>query len=368
MALNQNFNQNLLTSLTNLAGGNEVLRRGFESGLDISGLGGPNVSPEDGFFGFNSLGRLGDTLNIDQADLLTRARERDPGRASEEQRGLDILAGLGDRVGPTLPTQLGFDRLVPRTEGPVNLEGSLQTAIDTASGRLGGLSSPEMTALREQGADQINRQLQTNLMGLNISNAGRGLQGAAGMAPALDFSRGALDARRGLERDLLLANVAERRSALQDLGNLGQIAGQQRLQAQGMQDANILNLLRSGQAQEQAEFGRQQQFGSTLSDAATRQRGLEEEIRAGRLGTFANTFNQVNQDLLGRQVFNLGQLEKEKAGQLGLLFGIPGLASQEQARKDALDLANRQLDISESFEVTAPPSFTFEIGGGGSDF
>lgn len=305
------LNPELLTSLRNLAGENEALRKGLESGLDLSGLGGPNASPSSGFFGFGSLGRVGDTLNVDQSQMLQEARKVTPQVSPEAQQGLTDLA--------------------IRSREQRNIDPGYLHAQTVAAQRLGGLTAPEMTALREQGQAEINRQLQTNMRNLGLQNAAQGLRGGAAMAPAVDFSRGALDARRNLERDLLLANVAERRNALQDFTNVSQGINAADLANAQQRDQNILSLIGAGQQQQ----------------------NLNEAQRQNRLTNYSNVFNQINQDLLGRNVFNLGQLEKEKAGQLGLLFGTAGLSSQEQARKESLDLANKQLDILQNQEIPA---------------
>lgn len=269
------YNSFLQSDLQNLLKEDKTLSAAIQPALGISGLGSPVTGAEGGFFGFNSLGRVDANLSPDVADLLISARKAN----SATQQGLN----------------LGNDQ-------------ALQEALAQRKAGLEGLTAPELQAAREQGLTGIDRQLQTALRGARASSLGSNVEGAVNAIPIQNIAREAIQGRQGLERDLLLANVAERNKRLGEYENLA----------------------------------------NTISQNQANRSTLAANLRNQSLNTLSNITQGARQDVLNRELFNLNQLAKEKAGQLGLLFGTLGLASQNEAQKNAFDLAKQQLEIARS--------------------
>lgn len=316
------FNPGLTSAIEQLAGGDANLKNSFLAGLGISGLGSPTVDASQGFFPFGSLGRVTDTLQPDQAELLNRFKGESfigGQRSGETQAGLDFLFNLRDTAGQTDPV--------------------LQEILDLRRGGLEGLTGQELQGFREQGAEEINRQLQTGLRGLSIGAAGRGVRGGAAGIGSRDLVRQSVDARGDLERDLFLANVAERNRRLNEFQGLASQIDNNRFGRQ----------FEAGTAAQQALFGTEQ---------------AETSDRLNRLNQFANLQEGIRNSLLQRQIFNINQLGREKAGQLGVLFGAGGFGAQQGAQQQAFDLAGEQLDILKS-QPAPVTNITFPNLGGG---
>lgn len=178
----------------------------------------------------------------------------------------------------------------------------MAAAISRAERGLGGLTAVENEALREQGFEGIARNFQQGQRALaRLGNR----PGAEGQQAALlrDIARDTGQARRGLERDILLQNIAiqdQRRNALANL-----IAGT-----------------------EQQEFARGQSSLQQLQGLTTQAQLAEEQ----------------------RQKFNLQQQANLLAGQQGLFFGGMGLF---EGKKNALANQRAQEEAQALAEANA---------------
>lgn len=313
-------------------------RGALQSGLGFSGLGAPSlgVAPAAGFFPFGSLGRVDDTFTPDLAGLLTRAQTEVPtfnvGALEGARAGFE--SGLQRALSPVAPVETGYierDILNRRVSG------------------LGGFSPAEMTALRDQQLQGIRAEAQDATRRANAANIASGRRGAVEMALSANIANQAAAARGNVERDLFLANIAEKQRRL---GELQDFAGGLQQRKFGQQQAAATSLANFGLARESARQ-------SALNNA------------------FANTFATRN-DLFNRQAFNLAQLGREKSGQLGVLFGFGELGTAEEARQQAAALGREQLasaeriaDISGRYGVQAAAvgdtdvTNTYNFGGGG---
>ena len=181
---------------------------------------------------------------------------------------------------------------------------------------LGGLSAPENQALREQATQGLNRRTQTALRALRGQQGATGITGGTALAQQADILRGQQQAQAGLERDLLLENVAQRQRALDAL-----------------------------EATQQGQF----------------QQGLTGQRQA------LQDFLAAQQAETGIQQFNIGQEGREAFGRLGTELGFGGLEAglagagvQGALAERGQDLAARQLA---ALQALGPVAEAGEPGG-----
>lgn len=103
-------------------------------------------------------------------------------------------------------------------------------------GRLGGLSSGEGAAMREQAFGGLNRQRQEGIRALRGLQGSQGVRGPAAVAQQQDVFNRAADRGSDLEQQLLLRNIDIQRQASADFGNELQ---RQQSQGLGIEQFNI---------------------------------------------------------------------------------------------------------------------------------
>lgn len=274
----------------NLAQGDPNILGGLQAGAGFADL----------FFSENALGRVRDTATQQQIDddaLLAREFRGAGDRSQEAQQSLALLrANALNAGGRTSDTQ----RLIERRRAGLE-----------------GLTSPELQAFRERGFEGLGSGLQTALRNTGQSAAARGVQGgAAGIPnnPALQaFTRG----NQALERDLLLANVAERNQRLQ-----------------GLQDLIFQT--------EQSEFERSQTARQALESSLLNREDFEAANKAQSLDRLLNFRQQQRNDLLNRRLVNLDLSERERAGRIGSVLGGAQFGAATSGRQDALEAVRLQ--------------------------
>lgn len=79
---------------------------------------------------------------------------------------------------------------------------------------LEGLSAEENQALRERAGKGIERGTQTALRQLRGIQGARGVRGGSAVARQTGVLRAGIEAKAGVERDLFIANIAQKRQAL----------------------------------------------------------------------------------------------------------------------------------------------------------
>ena len=213
-----------------------------------------------------------------------------PKMSNQLAKGAAVGQELVDRFLPDISALGTLDASrAPETQNLINQQSAFATqaaqrspemaaAITRAEQGLGGLNAAENDALRAQAFQSLDRQFQAGNRALARAQGRSGVQGAAATGQFRDLARERLGATQGLERDILLQNIAiqdQRRNAL----------------------ANLIS------GTEAAEFGRGQQS-------------------LGQLQALTQAAQASEQ---AREQFNLGQQANLLAGQQGLFFGGMGL-------------------------------------------
>lgn len=195
-------------------------------------------------------------------------------------------------------------------------------AMRRMKGNLGGFSPQEINVFEDRANQQVSQGLQGDLrqLGSSLRLGGTPITGGYQGTAAMPLLRAAADSRMNAARDITLANIDEKRRALSEFGNFGNALAQER-------------------------FAR---------------------LQNGQDFTMA-----ARNDLFNRQAFNLGQLGREKSGQLGLIFNSGAFGAAQQARRDAAKAAEKAASVS----FAAPGGFGFgggfqsaPSGGGGNGF
>lgn len=180
-----------------------------------------------------------------------------------------------------------------------------------------GLNAPELTALREEGLEGIGNQFEAALRQLSLRNAGSGVSGPAGTIGQNAALNQSMQARRGLERDIITKNT--------DFMN-------QNAQS-GFSAANRAN-------------------DSYFSNLAT----------AGQ--NYWNNATQGAQQVIGVQQWNAGQGENYALGKLG---AITGGADWAQA-KDNTDKANKLAEKAINKGVGGAPAAGYSGSSMGNNY
>lgn len=289
----QPLNPGLLTHAGNLlANGDPAISQGFSAGGNIG----------QALFGNGALGRVREVLSPEQVELFMRQK-------AESYQG-------GQRS-PEAASALSMLQGAAQSEGQ-SIDPYVKQALELRQSQLGGFSPQEFQLMRETGAEQLNRQLQTGLRAANLRNNVAGIEGGArGIVPQ-DLAVQALQARRGLERDLQVENLAEKQRRLSGFENLAQSVSNENFQRRNASINNYNNAL----------FGREQ---------------FETADRAARLQAFTDFQRGLEDFVLQRQVFNLGQAAAEKSGYLSSFLGGGQFAAAQQGRKTAEELAREQI-------------------------
>jgi hypothetical protein len=173
------------------------------------------------------------TSNINTPDINTVTPDEDIARLREELalgeqfgRGViddfglsgDFLGRVSETASPEMLSAIARLRGQADTAGqltPLELE-----AIERNRGALEGINAQENLALREGAESGLDRNLQGLLRRQNISNAQSGVLGPAVAARSNPLMRERIQAQRGLERDLLVQNIAEKAKARQAFTDL----------------------------------------------------------------------------------------------------------------------------------------------------
>lgn len=170
-------------------------------------------------------------------------------------------------VGPSAQYVADLERLRGLAGTSGNLDPLEEEALANARNALSGLDSAENAALRNAAKSQIDRAASAATRQLMRYQGGLVSQGQR-TAQLADLSRGRIDARRNLERDLLIENIAEKTRAREAFSNLASTTSQNRSQRQlGYNQAVI-----SGQGNADALTSAGQQFNALqkASELSTR--------------------------------------------------------------------------------------------------
>lgn len=309
----------LAGSLQTLLANDPAIAAAIDPALGIAGLGSGGMTAAQGFFGDGSLGRVTETIAPEMQYVLDQAK----------------AAQQASTVQDPYATQ-GLQGLATTAANSANISPDVQLALDTRRAGLEGYTPAEMQAFREQNLPGLDNQLNAALRVARLGGIDRNITGGMAAAELPGIVRANQDATRGLERDIFLANIAER---------MNRLAGFESL-ARGV-DTDI--------------FNRQLQSYGALTAGGQNQQNINTAVRSQGLQDLGSITSGIQNDILNRRIFNLNQLGREKSGQLGLLFGTLGLASENEGARNALDLAKEQLSIARIQAEKSGGS-----GGGGS--
>jgi hypothetical protein len=227
-----------------------------------------------------------------------------------------ILGGVVDAPDPTALAALNLQGILANQA--FQRDPNIQALIDRRMSIIGGLTPEETTVFREQAGEQLNQGLQTALRSLRARTPGIG-----GLAPFIGADptiRSFAEAQRGIERDLIAQNLGLKEQRLRGASDL-------------VRDIDALEA--------QKRLGATQQFfGSAMG---------------------------LSQDWLNRQIFNIGQREKERAGQLGLIFGSGGFGAAKEAADRSYELGQKAIEAAKEAKIPIPsfPNFGFGWNQGG---
>jgi hypothetical protein len=170
--------------------------------------------------------------------------------------------------------------------GAAGMSDAEKKSLATMEAGLGGYTSPEYQAQREQMQRGINSNTATSMAQLARGQARGKVYGAAATAQSGNLIRGAQNQKDNLEQDLMIKNIDEMRSRNESFGK----------------------------------------FGAETNQAAF-----------NRLGDATNISNDSTLSLgdktLEREKINLGQANAEKASQVGLYTGASSTALQKAQQK-----------------------------------
>lgn len=318
-----------------IAGKDPRTAAGFRGGIDLARE----------FFSAGSLGRVNDQLTPDQAELLTRTRANAFGRTPEIQRSIDNAGALSELAGRRDPLT---DRAVSAVGGSVGARDALSARLlQQAESGLGGFSTPELQGLRESGSQAINRNFQTGLESLGIRQASGGVTGGAQTRAALPLARQFQDARGALERNIMLDDVALRDSRRRALEGFSEGVNAREFG----EDTSALGL---GTGLSASENRSRLEAGGLQGDLALRTGGFELD----KLSNAQAYQGTVSQDLLGRSLYNLGNLGTEKQAQLGAILGLGSFGASQDTFNDIMALGREQIEAAKKLKKGTSVSFS----------
>lgn len=148
------------------------------------------------------------------------------GTALVDKFGLEKKGALG-LVSTNVP---GATETLQRDQSLLGSAGPSATETDTISrmqAGLGGYTSPEYQAQREQMQKGVSSDTATAASGLAKAQARGKVYGAAGAAQNANLQTASLNSKNDLEQQLMVKNIDEMQSRLKDYGAYGfQVAGQ----------------------------------------------------------------------------------------------------------------------------------------------
>lgn len=198
------------------------------------------------------------------------------------------------RVSTQVP---GAEEIGMRNQNLLNASGasSAETlALKNMQAGLGGYTSPEYQAQREQMRRGIDSNTNTSLAQLAKNQARGKVYGAAATAQVGNLANQAQQSKDRLEQDLMIKNIDEMRSRNESFGKFGA-------------DSN------------QAAFGRQNEATQNYNKATM----------------------DLGQSTLDREKINLGQSNAELASQIGLYTGA-GSTAMQKAQQKAMNSIQKQ--------------------------
>lgn len=160
-----------------------------------------------------------------------KAKASTPGQSDAQTSALEQLYGAN---GIAAGNELVDKYLQPGSLGRMGTEASADqlAAMEKMKAGLGGYTSPEYQASREQMQRGLNSNLATSLSQLAKGQARGKVYGAAATAQQGNQIRGAETDKNNLEQDLMVKNIDEQRSRLSEYGGAANSLEAQRRDAE----------------------------------------------------------------------------------------------------------------------------------------
>lgn len=285
----QNLFSSLNPALKNLAGGDEDIFKGFKAGSTLA----------SSFFAPGGLGRV--------------SEEADPYMIGNIGQFQDAFNRAGTRTTEATARLQGLQDLFTRAQ---QLTPEEQDIIARRRANLSGLSQEEEQYLKDSGQIGLNRSLQTSLRA--IRSRFPGATGASSTIAARPTVATFADSTRQLLRDVGQEKISRSREALD---------------AYDTSVGGINNSL----------FSRSAATGRSAADAGLAQDQFEAGNKLALGDKLTTLQQQLRDDILKRQGFNLQQGASERAGQLGLIFGSGQFSAAQTGRRTSEDLAREAI-------------------------
>lgn len=237
-----------------------------------------------------------DTSNFDAYDRAMSTLYGDRGVSAgkalaDKFYSTGSLGTLDTNVPGADKTLGGYSDLMSKYANP---SADQQMAIEKMKAGLGGYTSQEYQASREQMQRGLNSNLQTNLSNLAKSQARGKVYGAAATAQQQNQMIAAGNQKDQLEQDLMVKNIDEQRSRLSEFGNY------------------------SGQVQAQ-----------------------NYQMQSGLQNDYTKAQSDINAQQMEREKINMANRQAEIAGQIGAYTGSGALALSEEQNR-AMNRINQQ--------------------------
>lgn len=294
-AANPDLSREQLTELaTRLSGGDPDVTAALTAGYDLGNT----------YFGEGSLGRLATEMSEAEGDGLSLAR--------------NLVKEMTDNP-RTAEQQAQLDRFKSEVTRSSNLSPDVQRALDMYAGMAGqGLTNQEKTLYREEGEAELDRNQQTLMRMAQAANIGAGRRGAVEGAALPGIARERMMAQDALMRQMRIDDIALKAQRLDSYaGYAAQTDAQRASQALGANTA--------------------------YTEALRNQRNSDVVNKTNAGIYFNNTLGQIQNRIIGSQVFNLNNRAQEIAGRIGSLFTAGGMGANTAAMKQAYDIAQAQI-------------------------
>lgn len=207
-----------------------------------------------------------------------------------------------------------------------NLTANEQEAIDRNRAALGGLNAQENTALREQGEAGLDSTMQTLMRKQASNNAASGIQGSAAGARYNPIYRDRMEQGRGLQRDVLVANIAEKARARQAFTDLVTGRADETFRRQGAANAAY-----SGDTKSNDAFTRAGQQGNI--ELGAREKATRVGTILGGVGTVGTALGGFSAEDFQKKAYEESLQAQKEAQQKELDFADRALKSQENIYK-----------------------------------
>lgn len=295
---------NLSQGLSDLAGGDAGIEKGFKGGAELANT----------LFAPGSLGRVDETASQDQLDIQSRLKDLS-----------------GPNVDPIL--QASLDRAEKTADAAQTLSPELQNVLDIRKSALSGLSSDQLLATKELAQSGYDQSLTSAVRALRVGQGGNGPRGAASNIGTIPLTAQYAQSQADLSRKLILdqynAQTEARNAYATDAENI--IGGFEK------------NRIDANTAAQSAEQG-------VIQD------------RTSRFNNYVNYNTALRNDLYGRRLQNLNTIAAEKSGQAATIFGGGSFAAAQEGQQQQFELGKENLALQKDIYKSSQSS-----GGGGDD-